>query len=306
MKSRQKIIPHLWFDFQANEASEFYTKLFPDSKIDAITRYPAEGQKVHGQPEGTVMTVNFDLSGYRFIALNGGPHFRINPSISFFVVCETIEEIDDLWKNLSKNGRVLMPINQYPWSEKYGWIQDQFGVSWQLSLGKHKDVNQKITPCLMFTGNQCGRAEEALNIYTNIFENSSVDGISRYDGTESQDKKGTIKHGQFSLGGEKMMVMDSAMDHPFNFNEGISLLIECNNQEEIDFFWDKLSEGGDPNAQQCGWLKDKFGVSWQVCPSELHIMLLDKDPEKVARVTNAFLQMKKFDLKVIQKIYNNE
>ena len=300
MSIDQKIIPTLWFDHQAEEAAQFYTSLFDDSSVGRIAYYSEEGQEFHGQPAGSVVTVEFKIAGFWMIGLNGGPQFKFNPSISFFVVCETEPEIDALWSALAENGSVLMPLEKYDWSEKYGWLQDRYGVTWQLSLGSLSDVGQKITPSLLFVGDQHGRAEEAVRLYTSVFENSDIVGILRY-GPGENDAEGTVKHAQFSLDGEVFMAMDSGFDHGFEFNEAISLLVQCEDQEEIDHFWDRLTPGGE--IQQCGWLKDRFGVAWQVSPRELDDMIHDPDEAKVARVTRAFMQMKKFDLAELRRAF---
>lgn len=163
MRSRPKITPCLWFDNQAEEAVEFYTAIFKNSKILSTTRYGKAGHEVHGKAAGTVMTVAFELDGQPFTALNGGPIFRFNEAISFQVHCET--------------------------------------------------------------------------------------------------------------------------------------------QEEVDYYWEKLSEGGDEKAQQCGWLKDKYGVSWQVVPTALLEMINDPDAEKSQRATKAMLQMKKLDIEKLRRAY---
>lgn len=298
--STQKIVPCLWFDEQAEEAAKFYTSLFDNSSIGDKTRYGKEGFDIHGQPEGKVMTVEFSLAGYELVGLNGGPHFNLTPAISFYVVCETEEEVDTLWEKLSEGGSTLMPLDKYDWSEKYGWVQDRFGLSWQISLGSIDDVGQKITPLLMYV-TEDGQAEEAMNLYTSLFENSDVDGILRYGPGEEQPE-GLVTHAQFGLNGEKFMVMDSSPKHAdFTFNEALSLMIMCDSQEEVDHFWEKLS--ANPEAEQCGWLKDKFGVSWQVTPSILHKMLKDSDPEKADRVMKATLQMKKFNIQKIMDAF---
>lgn len=298
----QKIVPHLWFDDQAEEAATFYTSLFAESSIGTITHYTKEGFEFHGRLEGSVMTVEFELSGYQFVGLNGGPHFQFTPAISFFVVCETEEEIDTLWQKLADGGSVLMPLDKYEWSERYGWLEDRYGLSWQLSLGHLEDVGQKITPSLLFVGDQAGRAEEAVTFYTSVFDDAEVTEMYHY-GAGVDEPEGLVKHAQFRLNGEQFMATDSTLEHPFTFNEAISLLIQCETQEEIDHFWETLTQGGDPNAQQCGWLKDAFGVSWQVAPTILHEMLQDPDTEAVARVTGAFLQMKKFDIQALEDAY---
>jgi len=299
----QKIIPNLWFDNQAEEAARFYTSLFDGSSIGRIARYGKEGFEIHGMPEGSVLTIEFEVAGYQMIALNGGPFFKINPSISFFVVCETRDEIDRLWSALEEGGQVLMPLESYDWSERYGWVQDRFGVSWQLSQGNLADVGQKITPSLLFAGDENGRAEEAVRFYTSIFDDSDIVGIIHY-GPEQPDRQGTVAHAQFHLAGEVFMAMDGGLDHDFSFNEGLSLLIQCKDQQEIDYFWERLLDGGVP--QQCGWLKDQFGVAWQVSPTELHDMLHDPDADKVARVTKSFLRMQKFDLAELRRAFEGK
>lgn len=299
---QQKITPCLWFDNQAEAAAEFYTSLFKDSKIGTVTRYGKEGFEIHGQPEGQAMTGEFDLAGYKFVGLNGGPHFKFTPAISFFVTCETAAEVDTLWQKLSDGGLVLMELNKYDWSEKYGWVQDRYGLSWQIALGKLADVGQKIVPLLMFVGQQHGKAEEALRFYMSVFNNSSLSGILRY-GAGEKELEGTVMHAQFTLAGEQFMAMDSGLEHAFTFNEAISFQVYCQTQVEVDYYWDKLSAGGDPAAQQCGWLKDKYGVSWQVVPTVLTDLLNDPDSEKTERVMKVMLQMKKIDIEGLKNAY---
>ena len=281
------IYPCLWFDGQAKAAAEFYCSVFPqrngspkNSKITA----------------DTPLVVAFELNGQKFMGLNGGPMYSPNPSISFFVICETLDEIENAWKNMLVGGNVFMPLDKYEWSEKYGWVQDKFGISWQLAYGLMEEVGQKFSPTLMFTNQQAGKAEQAINFYTSIFEDSSVVGINKY-GANDNDVAGTIKHARFKLGQHVFMAMDSSMPHPFSFTEGISFVVECETQEEIDYYWDKLTEGG--QESMCGWLKDKFGVSWQIVPAILGKLM--SDPEKAPRVIQAFLQMKKFDIEKLRQ-----
>jgi len=160
---KNKISPCLWFDHQAEDAARFYTGIFKDSKITAISHYPDTGQEIHGKPPGSVLTVAFELNGQSFTALNGGPVFK--------------------------------------------------------------------------------------------------------------------------------------------FNEAVSLQIECENQEEVDYYWEKLSEGGPPEAQQCGWVKDKFGLSWQVVPNILPELLTDPNTAKSQRTFEAMLQMKKLDIAGLQRAF---
>jgi len=288
----------LWFDNQAEAAARFYTSVFPDSQMGTISYYPAEGKEIHGRPEGSVMVAAFSLFGIEFMGLNGGPAFKINPSISFFIICKDAAEADYYWSKLIPGGKVLMEIDKYDWSERYGWLSDQYGVSWQIYTGEPNDAHQKICPALMFVGKQHGRAEEAVHFYTSVFKNSEEQGILKYpEGPE----KGTVMHSQFKLNGEVFMAMDSAGEHQFGFSEAVSLVINCTTQEEIDYYWERLTAGGEESM--CGWLKDKFGVSWQVTPVQLDKMLTDPDKEKANRVMKAFMQMRKFDLKKLEEVF---
>ncbi|MEI8115124.1 MAG: VOC family protein [Bacteroidia bacterium] len=273
------IYPCLWFNGKAKEAADFYCSVFPGSVITAENP----------------MVVMFESAGQKFMLLNGGPHFTLNPSVSFYVACETVEEVDKAWKKLLDGGSVLMPLNKYDWSEKYGWIQDKFGVSWQLSVGKMEDVGQKFSPTLMFANSQAGKAEQAIQFYTSVFENSSVVGIMRYSASDP-DVEGTVKHAQFRLGERIFMAMDSSLPHSFSFNEAVSFVVDCETQEEIDYYWEKLSAVSE--AERCGWLKDQFGVSWQIVPTILGKLM--SDPSRSERVVKAFLQMKKFDIEKLK------
>ena len=294
----QKITPFLWFDNEAEEAVNFYTTLFNKSKIKIVTRYGEEGAKASGREKGTVMTVSFQIEGQEFTAINGGPVFKITPTISFFINCDSPEEIDRLWAKLSDGGEIFMELNKYPFSEKYGWVKDKFGVSWQLILPGRE---QKIAPCLMFTGEQHKKAEEAIRFYTSVFENSDILQLERYKA--GQGPEGAVVHAKFTLGGQEFIAMDSHTPLPYNFNPAISFVVNCQTQEEVDYYWEKLTEDADEGAQQCGWLADKYGVSWQVVPSTLGKLLSDPDVTKSGKVMQAMLQMKKIDIKTLQKAY---
>jgi predicted 3-demethylubiquinone-9 3-methyltransferase (glyoxalase superfamily) len=195
-----------------------------------------------------------------------------------------------------------MELGSYPMSERYGWLQDKYGLSWQIMFVKDRAIKQKIIPTLMFTDERSGRAEQAVSLYTTVFHNAAMDHVMRYVKGDEPDKEGTVRHAGFTLEGQEFAAMDSARVHNIAFNEAISLMVECRTQKEIDHYWGRLvADGGQEGV--CGWLKDKFGVSWQVAPTVLNEMLRDSDPEKVARVTAAFLKMKKFDIRELRKAY---
>jgi predicted 3-demethylubiquinone-9 3-methyltransferase (glyoxalase superfamily) len=283
----QKITPHLWYDKEAKEAADFYVSIFKDSKHKNTTT-------IHDTPSGSVDIVTIELMGQEFTLLSAGPLFKFNPSVSFLVAFDSKEAVDAAWEKLSEGGTALMELGTYPFSERYGWTQDRYGLSWQLMFTAGQPIKQTITPTLMFVGEQCGKAEEAINFYASVFRNAHVDGILRYENNEAPDKAGTIKHAAFTLEGQAFAAMDSAHGHNFAFNEAISLMVHCDTQEEIDYYWDKLTAV--PEAEQCGWLKDKFGFSWQIVPTAMDEMFRQKDEKKIARVTEAFLKMKKFDI----------
>ncbi len=293
----QKITLHLWFDKEAKEAAEFYTSISKDSEIKNTTT-------LYNTPSGTVDVVTIELLGQEFTLISAGPYFKFTPAVSFLVACNTKEEVDALWGELSEGGSALMELSEYPFSEKYGWVQDRYGLSWQVMFMGDRKIKQKITPTLMFVGEQCGKAEEAINFYASVFHNAKVGDILRYSTGEGPDKEGTIKHAAFTLEGQEFAAMDSAHEHNFTFNEAISFMVHCDTQEEIDYYWGKLS--AIPAAEQCGWLKDKCGLSWQIVPTVMDEMLKNKDKKKMARVTEAFLKMKQFDIEALKRAHEGK
>lgn len=297
----QKIVPHLWFDTQAKEAAEFYVSAFPDSKI-------LSSKVLHDTPSGDCDMLTFNLSGHDFMAISAGPYFKLNPAISFILNFDPAQDdkaerhLDELWAKLSDGAKILMPLQEYSFSKKYAWIEDKFGVSWQLMLtDPDGDVRPFITPSLMFSGDVEGKAEEAMNFYLDVFKKSKAGVVGKYPQDMGPAKKDTIMYADFKLEDEWFSCMDSSLDHKFGFTEALSLLINCDDQAEIDYYWEKLSAV--PEAEQCGWLKDKYGVSWQVSPKAMSKMMDEGSPEQVARVTKAFLQMKKFDIAKLEEAY---
>jgi predicted 3-demethylubiquinone-9 3-methyltransferase (glyoxalase superfamily) len=294
--STQKITPHLWFDNEATEAAEFYTAVFDNSRIRNVTT-------IYDTPSGDCDTVDFELCGQRFMSISAGPLFKFNPSVSFHVACRTKDEVDALWEKLIEGGTALMPLDSYPFSERYGWLQDKYGLSWQPIYVGEQEMRQQITPFLMFVGDLCGKAEQAINFYASVFEDGRVDKILRYGSGEEPDKEGTVKYADFMLFDMKFAAMDSAHPHDFAFNEAISFMVHCETQEELDDYWEKLSAV--PASEQCGWLKDKYGLSWQIVPRAMDEMMGSGDKEKIARITQAFLKMKKLDIAALEKAYRN-
>lgn len=297
----QKITPHLWFDKEAREAAEFYVALFPGSRIINVT-------SLTNTPSGDCDLVSFALAGQPFMAISAGPYFKFNPSVSFHINCGTKEQVDVIWERLSPGGKVLMPLDTYSFSPRYGWLEDRYGLSWQVIQTGGSSSGQKLVPALMFVRNVCGKAEEAMNFYIAVFNGApggaqpgqtKAEVLARYGKGEEPDKDGTVRYSHFWLLGQEFGAMDSAHQHNFAFNEAISFLVPCETQEEIDYFWGKLS--ADPKAEQCGWLKDKYGLSWQVSPTIMQKLLGSSDKERMKRVTQAFLKMKKFDIAALER-----
>jgi predicted 3-demethylubiquinone-9 3-methyltransferase (glyoxalase superfamily) len=288
----QKIVPHLWYDTEAGEAALFYTGLFPDSK-------PIKTTVIENTPSGNTETVKFQLAGQPFLAISAGPYFKFNPSVSLMVMCTSVEEADALWNAFMEGGTALMPIGEYPFSGRYGWVQDRYGLSWQIMLVEPERARQKIVPNLLFSGAANGSAEEAVTEYAQIFNPSEIGLISRYGEKEADAPAAKINYTYFSLCGTNFSAMDNAAIVDYTFNEAFSLLVYCDDQAEIDFYWDKLSAV--PEAEQCGWLKDRFGVSWQIVPTLLDDIMQNGSWEERARATEAFLKMKKFDIEALEK-----
>ena len=276
--------------------TDFYLSVFPGSKIKS-------SGGLDGTPSGHVSTATMEIFGLDFNFMTAGPYLPFNPTVSFIISCDSIAEVDTLWTKLSATGKILMELSAYPFAEKFGWAQDQHGVSWQIMFSTQMKSPQKVTPTLMFAGTVCGRAEEAVNFYTNVFHNSKINYLMKY-GPEDIHKieaKATIKHAGFTIENCYMALMDSGRPSPLSFEQAVSFIVSCDTQEEVDYYWDKLTEGG--KEVQCGWLNDKFGFPWQIVPSRMESMLSGGSPEQIARVTEAFMQMKKFDIEKLEKVY---
>ncbi|MEO6509248.1 MAG: VOC family protein [Patescibacteria group bacterium] len=289
----QKIVPNFWFDHSAEEAVEFYLSVFKDGKIHSTLYYPKSEEEgladFQKDLAGKVLTIDFEVSGFRFIAINADTTFKPNPSISFFYTCNSKEESDVLWGKLVAGGKALMELGEYPFSKYYGWVQDKYGYSWQLMLNNPEgDKRPTIVPSLMFTKERDGQAKDAMNFYTSIFTESEISKNFNYYPAEMPDRAGKISYADFRLFDQWFAVMDGGKDHEFTFNPAVSLMVLCNDQEEIDGYWEKLT--ANPNFEQCGWLEDTFGVSWQIAPRNIDELI--RLPGAYKRMMN----MKKLDI----------
>ena len=273
-----QIYPCLWFDGQAKATADLYCSVIKNSKITTDTS----------------LVVMSELNGKKIMGLNGGPMFKINPSISLFISSDTIDETNEIWNKLETDSmKILMPIDKYPWSERYGWLQDKYGMTWQIMVANSGDHGLKITPSMLFTGKQFGKAEEAVSFYSSVFENSSTDVMLPYPAGDAN--AGKIMFSEFKINNYNIIAMDGPGEHDYTFNEGVSFVVNCDTQKEIDYYWSKLTEGG--QESMCGWLKDKFGVSWQIVPSMIGELMADQ--EKGKRVMQEILKMKKLDIETL-------
>ncbi len=293
----QKITPHLWYDKEAFEAASLYVSIFPNSKI--TNRY-----FIYNTPADTAEILTFEVMGYEIGAMSAGPIFKLNPSVSLLVTCTTKDQVDEYWKKLSPGGKALMELGAYPFSERYVWVEDKYGLSWQLMYSSEASAKPMIRPVVMFTGEVAGKAEAAIKFWTSIFPDSKIIDVMRYEKGEEPDKAGTIKFGSFKLFGQEFAAMDSAHEHKFSFSESLSFIINCETQEEIDGYWEILSAV--PDAEACGWLKDKFGFSWQVSPKMLDKLLAGDDREKIDRMSQILLEMKKLDIATLMAAYDGK
>lgn len=305
-------VPHLWFDTQAVEAAEFYTAVFPES---AITRTSV----LKDTPSGDCNLVSFSLWGEFFEAISGGPGFQLNPSISFIVNFDPLYfgGADDtakdkakqcqaeIWDKLTEGGQVMIPLDEYPFSVSYGWVQDRYGVSWQLMVTRPEgDPRPHFTPAMMFTGENFGKAEEARAFYLDVFNNSSAGGLQHYGPGMEPNEEGTVMFSDMAIGERWLALMDSPNIHDFNFNEALSFIVYCDSQADIDHYWERLNVN--PDGGQCGWLKDKYNVSWQILPSTMQDMIYEGSPEQVARLMAAATPMKKLDIAALQEAFDGK
>ncbi|WP_418124104.1 VOC family protein [Chryseobacterium sp. PTM-20240506] len=281
------IFPCLWCDGEAKEAAEFYSKVF-NGRITA----------------DTPVVMNVELFGQKLMLLNGGPQFEKNPSISFMVICETEDEVQRYWDHLIDGGSALMALDSYPWSKKFGWLSDRYGVNWQLLFGE-KDGDQKVVPTLMFMHDNNGKAMEAMEFYTHTFPNSNIVNVMKYkDGGESNENPENVQHASFKIDGYSLYCMDSSYDHKFDFNEGVSMMIMTDDQQETDHLWNTLISGGGRESM-CGWLKDKYGVSWQIVPKRLIELMNDSDQGKAQKVVQAMMRMQKIIIEDLEVAYKS-
>ena len=277
----QVITPAIWCDGTADEAAQFYANVFRDASV--IEQAP-----------GIAATVS--IHGFKLSLINGGNQYAPNPSISCILNFDPLlfggeeqarDYLDELYERLSTGG-VLMELGEYPFSPRYAWVRDRFGMTWQLMLtDPDGDPRPFVIPSFMFGGTNHANAEEATDAWIALFDNAHRGALYRYEEGGPLDA-GTVMFTDFTLRGTWMAATDSGTFHDFTFTPGVSMIVSCRDQEEIDRYWAGLSAV--PEAERCGWCIDRWGVSWQVVPHNIAELMAD------AATRDKILHMGKIDL----------
>lgn len=274
----QKIIPNIWFDRNADEAGEFYADVFPGATATVGARYPDDVPDWQANFAGKTLTVDLVIDGYLLTLVNAGDEFRPNGSVSFMLNFDPLRfdedrdaaraSLDETWAKLSDGGTVRMELGEYPFSPRYGWVQDRYGVNWQLLLTNPEgEPRPFLIPQLMFCGPVQNMAREAAALYSSVLPDSGVGFVAEYPERTGPAAAGSVMFGEFRLAGQWFAMMDSAVEQDFTFTCGVSLEVRCADQAELDRYWNALSAV--PEAEVCGWLADRYGLSWQIVPENM-------------------------------------
>ncbi|WP_298041259.1 VOC family protein [uncultured Microbacterium sp.] len=278
----QKIVPNIWCTRNADEAGEFYADALPRTTAETSARYPMELPDWQAEFAGRTLTVDVSIDGFQITLINAGDEFSPNPSMSFMLNFDPLmfdgsaddarAALDETWARLAEGGRIIMALDAYPFSPHYGWVEDRFGVSWQLLLTNPEgEPRPFVIPQLMFCGPVQNRSREAASFYSGVLPGSGVGFIAEHRVQTGPAEPGTVMFGEFRLAGQWFSMMDSAIALDYTFTPGISLEVRCADQAEIDEYWDALSAV--PEAEQCGWLTDRYGLSWQIVPETMGALM---------------------------------
>lgn len=272
------IFPCIWFDKNAQEAAQFYTTVFEDATI------------LSQNPMVTIMHIN----GCQFMLLNGGNTYSPNPAISYYVYCGSEEMVQNIYAKITEKGKILMALDSYDWSPKYAWVEDEYGVNWQLDVNDSSS-EQKIVPSIMLSNEQFLKTKEIQQFYTSTFVPSEVLLEANYPAGSSVPEDALL-FTQFRIKDMLLNAMSNSQPFEYSFTAGNSFVVECDFQEDIDFYWETLGENG--SYQMCGWLTDSYGISWQIVPKILKQLMADEN--RAPRVIEAFLDMQKFNIQKLK------
>ncbi|MEZ5086081.1 MAG: VOC family protein [Tessaracoccus sp.] len=285
MTITQRIVPNIWSIGNAEEMGRFYAASIPETTFEVESRYPQEGLLDFQQPlAGEPLTVTVQVAGTKLTLINAGGEFRPTPAISFMLNFDPIlfdapdaeaaarASLDAAWAALAADGVVRMGLDEYPFAKRYGWVEDRYGVNWQLMLTDPAgDPRPFVVPALMFGGPAQDKAAEAADFYVSLFSSmpggAAVGNRFPYGVPTGPASAEALAYGEFRIADQWFMATDFGAEHAFLFSEGVSLEVQCEDQTEIDRLWDALSAV--PEAEQCGWLKDRYGVSWQIVPENM-------------------------------------
>ncbi len=295
-----RIVPCIWLDDQAEAAASFYVAAFGEGRVEAVAHFPRSGENPANKPPGSVLTVDFTVAGQRFTLLNGGPNSRPNPSVSFHVHLPDAASVDALYAALGAGGVDLMPLDAYPWSPRFVWLQDRFGVSWQL-MARADATRPTVVPALMFAGLHHGRAREAIAAYAAALPGSRVLHVEDF-GEGEGGEVGTVKQAVLELLGQPVVAMDGGAGHAFGFDEGVSLQVTCADQAEVDRVATALAADGGEEGP-CGWVRDRFGLWWQVVPEAVAGWMASDDEAARDRVFHALVPMRRLDVAALERAY---
>lgn len=276
----QRIIPNIWCRGTAADAGAFYASIFPETDWQIVAHYPeTDVPDFQREFAGQALVVDVTIRGYLVRLINAGNDFAPTPALSFVVridprdhgddVAATRSAIDRMWTALVEGGEIRMPLQGYPYSPYYGWVADRYGVNWQVMLADRPEPDRPaVVPQFLFTGAE-PRAQAAIDFYTGLFDDSAPGVLMSRPNPAGGENYVTFA--DFTLAGQWFAAMDGGPEHKFTFTPGVSLQVDCPDQAEIDRLWEALSAV--PDAEACGWLVDRFGVSWQIVPAMLGDLL---------------------------------
>lgn len=272
------IVPNLWMKRSAEDAAHFYAEAF-EAVVRRRTFYPNVDLPPFQQEfAGQTLTIELDILGCPFVLINAGDEFTPSVANSFFINFDPLydrsarENLDRTWEKLTDGGKILMDLGEYPFSPHYGWVEDRFGYSWQLMLtNPGGEQRPPVIPCLLFGGNQQNQAASALEYYGKVFSPSHVGGLYTYPEENGSVTSGAVMFSDIELAGNWFVLMDAAAGEA-EFSEAVSYEIRVGTQDDIDYFWERLSAV--PEAAVCGWVKDQFNVSWQIVPDSIEDLML--------------------------------
>ncbi len=280
------IVPCVWCHGNAREMAEFYLGVFKNSRV----------------LEENFGTVLLEIEGKQLRLLNGGNEYQPNPSISLMLRFDEVDGVDEICQQLAEGGKLVLAPGQYSWSERYCWLNDKYGVSWQILVKKYEGIYPGITHVLMFMGENFGKAYEAIQFYLSVFKDSSLELLTFYGEGQGESEE-VVEHGELMIGDSHFIFMDTSVDQEYNFSPGLSLMVNCKTQADIDYYWQALSAGGGSEGQ-CGWLEDKFHLSWQVTPEKMASYFAN--PATSPAVAGALMPMRKIDMAALEAAARGE